>query len=316
MELKAPESLATLPVGLTNLKQIIPISLVSVCFQFSSHFSLRRRENMEDRLLARSVMVDHDAKLELIGYSSAAQSGIMEELDLSIASVPVYIAERAPTKLRGRFTSANQLMVCFGLSLMYVIGNVVTWPTLAVIGAIPALLHVLGLFFILESPRWLAKVGKHKELEATLQSLRGKNADICLEAADIIKVDNLSAKYIQISAAGMCLSSFILGLAFAFQGLHQLKELTPIMVFIGILGYSVAFSFGLAGLPWVIMSEGSAGSIVSLANWTLSWTGTFLIFSVLCGSTVVFIAKLVPETKGKTLEEIQASITQFNSLIR
>ncbi|KAH7543146.1 hypothetical protein FEM48_Zijuj02G0152300 [Ziziphus jujuba var. spinosa] len=363
--------------------------------------------------------------------------------------VPVYIAEITPKDLRGRFTSANQLLTCCGISLMYFIGNVVAWRSLAVIGAIPSLLQIFGVFFIPESPRWLAKIGKQKELEASLQYLRGKNADISQEAADIIdyteafqqqsegildlfqwkyarsliigvglimlqqlggsnaivaysssifteagfssSVGTISMaiiqipavtlsmlltdksgrrplllvyQYMQISAVGMCLSCFLLGLSFCFhvcpqnpfttlvevelslyknyqtsnasfcywQGLHQFKELTPILVFIGIMGYSVAYTGGMAGLPWVILSEifsinvkGSAGSLVTVACFSCSWIvtytfkflmewssyGTFFIFSGFCGLTVVFIAKLVPETKGRSLEEIQTSITQI-----
>lgn len=33
-----------------------------------------------------------------------------------------------------------------------------------------------------------AKIGKHKEFKAALQSLRGKNADISKEAAEIIVI--------------------------------------------------------------------------------------------------------------------------------
>ncbi|TYH46177.1 hypothetical protein ES332_D11G317000v1 [Gossypium tomentosum] len=329
--------------------------------------------------------------------------------------VPVYIAEVTPKDIRGGFTSVHQLMICCGVSITYLIGAFATWRTLALIGTIPCLMQLLGLFFIPESPRWQAKIGKWKECEASLQCLRGNNADISNEASEIKdyteQLQRLSESSVfdlfqkdyawslivgvglmvlqqfggvngiafyassifisagfsgsvgmiamvvvqvpmttlgvllldksgrrplllvqkprNVSAAGTCLGCFLVGLSFLLQDLQQWKEVTPILSLVGVLVYTGSFSLGMGGIPWVIMSEifpinmkGSAGSLVTLVSWLGSWiisfafnflmkwssTGTFFIFATICGLTVLFVAKLVPETKGQTLEEIQASM--------
>ncbi|KAA8545054.1 hypothetical protein F0562_019847 [Nyssa sinensis] len=323
---------------------------------------------------------------------------------------PVYIAEIAPKNTRGGFTAAIQLTACCGLSLMFFTGTFMHWRPLALIGTIPCLVQVVGVFFIPESPRWLAKCRKEKEVEASLQRLRGNNVDISQEAADIkdytesfeclsesrfldlfqwkyahslivgvglmslvqfggtngisyyassifkvagtstsigtttmaiiqipfsalsiLLMDKLGRRpLLMITAAGAFFGSALTGLAFLLQDLDQRKEIVAILVFTGIVVYSAAYSMGLASTPWVIMSEifpinikGSAGSLVNLANYFSAWivsyafnflfewssSGVFFIFASICCSIPLFVAMLVPETKGRTLEEIQASIT-------
>ncbi|KAK2990544.1 hypothetical protein RJ640_019824 [Escallonia rubra] len=99
--------------------------------------------------------------------------------------VPVFIAEIAPKNLRGALTTTNQLMICTGVSVAFIIGTVLTWRTLALTGIIPCGVLLIGLFIIPESPRWLAKIGRQKDFEAALRRLRGKDADIAEEAAEI-----------------------------------------------------------------------------------------------------------------------------------
>ncbi|KAG9140960.1 hypothetical protein Leryth_010471 [Lithospermum erythrorhizon] len=323
--------------------------------------------------------------------------------------VPVFIAEIAPKNLRGGLTTINQLMIVSGASTAYLLGTVISWRTLALTGIFPCVFLLIGLFFIPESPRWLAKVGLNKEFQAALRKLRGKNADITEEAAEIQAyvdtlrslpkarlLDLLESKYIRsvtigvglmvfqqfvgingigfyasetfaaaglpgnvgtiayaiiqlpislvgamlmdksgrrpllmVSASGTFLGCFLTGASFFCKENGLMLEWVPILAVSGVLLYISSFSIGMGAVPWVIMSEifpihikGVAGSLVVLVNWLGAWavsytfnfmftwssTGTFMIYAGFCLLTIVFAMKIVPETKGKTLEEIQVAI--------
>ncbi|KAM0059305.1 putative major facilitator, sugar transporter, major facilitator superfamily [Helianthus debilis subsp. tardiflorus] len=100
--------------------------------------------------------------------------------------VPVYIAEISPKELRGGLTTLNQFMIVTGSSISFLLGTVVSWRTLAITtGLAPCILLIAGLFFIPESPRWLAKVGRKVEFENSLRKLRGEKANITAEAKEI-----------------------------------------------------------------------------------------------------------------------------------
>jgi len=134
---------------------------------------------------------------------------------------------------------------------------------------------------------------------------------------------------LMVSAAGTCLGCLLVGFSFLAKEHHWGKDLNILVALAGILTFGGSFSLGMGGIPWVIMSEifpinmkGAAGSLVTLVSWLGSWIvsyafnfllvwnsyGTFFIFASICGLTVLFVKRLVPETKGRTLEEIQASM--------
>ncbi|XVE62942.1 hypothetical protein DITRI_Ditri06bG0159700 [Diplodiscus trichospermus] len=136
-------------------------------------------------------------------------------------AVPIYIAEITPKDVRGGFTALNPLLMGFGQSLAFLIGSLVNWRILALIGIIPGLIQLPGLFFIPESPRWLVKVGRGKEFDAALRRLRGADADISEEATEIkeytfflqqIKEDGIlnlfQRKYMLLLTVGVGLMAF------------------------------------------------------------------------------------------------------------
>ncbi|CAI9765899.1 unnamed protein product [Fraxinus pennsylvanica] len=300
--------------------------------------------------------------------------------------VPIFIAEIAPKNLRGGLATLNQLMIVCGASTAYLLGTVITWRTLALTGILPCVFLLVGLFFIPESPRWLAKMGLQKEFELALRKLRGRDADVSQESADIqASIDTLqylpnarlfdlfNGKYTRAVIIGVGLMVFqqfggINGIGFyasetfvaagfssgkfgtiayaiiqvpitpkkcpdPLRALPLPDQIPITMVIAKSQVYIASFSIGMGAVPWVIMSEifpihmkGLAGSLVVLVNWLGAWavsytfnflmswssTGTFMIYAGFCALTVLFVVKIVPETKGKTLEQIQASINSLN----
>ncbi|XP_038051873.1 solute carrier family 2, facilitated glucose transporter member 8-like [Patiria miniata] len=100
---------------------------------------------------------------------------------------------------------------------------------------------------------------------------------------------------------------------------------------VSIIIYIIGFSIGWGPIPWLIMSEifptkarGAASAIAAATNWLFAFIvtktftqledgltrqGTFWLYAGVCVVSVIFVLFLVPETKGKTLEEIEAGFT-------
>jgi SP family galactose:H+ symporter-like MFS transporter len=128
-----------------------------------------------------------------------------------------------------------------------------------------------------------------------------------------------------ISLAGMSLSLILLGLAFKLPQLAGSLgwiAVTSLMLYVG------SFAVGLGPVFWLILSEiyplrirGRAMSVGTVANWTanlivalsfltlthvMGKAGTFWLYGVVSIGAWLFAFFLVPETKGKTLEQIEA----------
>ncbi len=107
---------------------------------------------------------------------------------------PMYIAEIAPARMRGKLVSINQLTIVIGVLAAQLINWSLVrhlppgatdefivnswygqsgWRWMFALTAIPAALFFAGMFFVPESPRWLAKNGKPEQARAVLQKIGG-----------------------------------------------------------------------------------------------------------------------------------------------
>jgi MFS transporter, SP family, arabinose:H+ symporter len=92
---------------------------------------------------------------------------------------PIYVAETAPTRFRGRFVSFYQLAIVIGLLASYVSNYLLlatgddAWRWMFTAGAAPAALFFCLLFLVPETPRWLVKSGRQSQAMAVLARIDG-----------------------------------------------------------------------------------------------------------------------------------------------
>ncbi|MGH9514668.1 MAG: sugar porter family MFS transporter [Terriglobales bacterium] len=118
---------------------------------------------------------------------------------------------------------------------------------------------------------------------------------------------------------GIALTLLVIGL--------NIHGLSPVVMLGAILLYVAFFALGMGPGPWLIISEifptkvrGRAASIATSTLWSgtllvtftflslvkvLNLWGTFAIYGVLSFVCLIYVWKMVPETKGRTLEQIQ-----------
>jgi len=98
---------------------------------------------------------------------------------------PMYIAEISPARIRGRMVSVNQFAIVTGFLVVYFVNYFIAlgqteawladagWRWMFGSEALPAILLLLFLFFVPESPRWLTKQGRGDEALRILSRVDG-----------------------------------------------------------------------------------------------------------------------------------------------
>jgi len=147
----------------------------------------------------------------------------------------------------------------------------------------------------------------------------------CFHVLAIFMLDRVGRRPLLLTGvAGQVIGLAILGAAFQFPQLASIKS----YIAIGGLGIYVAcFAFGLGPIFWLLISEiyplkvrGAAMSAVTVTNWAMNlivaitflslvaFLGnayTFWLYGVIAIGAWIFFYKFVPETKGKSLEQIE-----------
>jgi MFS transporter, SP family, arabinose:H+ symporter len=171
------------------------------------------------------------------------------------------------------------------------------------------------------APKIFANVGQSND-SALLQTILIGGTNLVFTLVAMVLIDRFGRKLlIVIGSTGMML--MLAGLS----ALYFTNQTSGVLVLMFILGYIAFFAASLGPALWVVATElfpnrlrskGMSIAIVSL--WIactivsiafpvmlekLSGGITFLIFALICLANLLYVLKYVPETKGKTLEELE-----------
>ncbi|UHL65490.1 sugar porter family MFS transporter [Paralcaligenes sp. KSB-10] len=208
-----------------------------------------------------------------------------------------------------------------------------SWADLLTPSVRPALIVSVGLFLLQQlsginaviyyAPTVFKETGFDSHATQILATIGVGVVNVAMTVVGMMLIDRIGRRrLLLIGFAGTALS---LGLI-AVGAVTEAKSL-DMLALGGLVLYIAAFAASIGPLPWVMMSEifplharGLGMSVASLANWgfnfivvfsfpvlvsSLGLGGVFAIYTLACLIGILFTLKLVPETNGVSLEEIE-----------
>ena len=189
--------------------------------------------------------------------------------------VPLYIAEIAPTKVRGRLIGLNNMSITGGQVISYGIGAAFAhvphgWRYMVGLGAVPAILLGCLLPFCPESPRQLCYHGKLQEAEAVLakiyagatpEQIRNKVALIagaCEESKELNQSGTRWSKIKRLHTDPACFRALVC--ACGLMVISQMSGFNTLMYYSSTLFALVGFSNPVA-----------VGLVVAGTNFVMTW---------------------------------------------
>jgi MFS family permease len=263
-------------------------------------------------------------------------------IGVSVVVVPVFVAESAPAAVRGSLLVGYQVATVFGIIpgylASYLLADSRDWRWMLALAALPAALVAMLLLRMRDTARWYVLKGRVAEARRALQRVEpdSPNSYVERELTQISTAlaEESSGKFVEmLRRPYLCATAFVLsgiGTMIAADALLIVvfaARLAAIFGFIGVLLFTMGFTFGFGALVWVYAGEsfpsrlrsmGSsamltpnllanamvAGLFLTLLH-SLGGAGTFAVFGVFAVGGFAFVYRFAPETKGRQLEEIR-----------
>jgi sugar porter (SP) family MFS transporter len=162
-------------------------------------------------------------------------------IGLSSSTVPTYLSELAPAKLRGAMGALNQIFIVLGILIAFLVsyglGPSSNWRLMFAGALVPAAILLVGLRILPETPRWLLKNGREEEAREVLVSSHGGSSEVDAELdtiREVIRLDTEQRARIRDLFAGwvrpMLFVALLLAVGQQFSGVNAINAYFPTML--------------------------------------------------------------------------------------
>lgn len=174
----------------------------------------------------------------------------------SSATVPTYLSELAPARLRGAMASLNQIFIVSGILIAFLISywlaHYSNWRLMFAGALIPAIILIVGMGFLPETPRWLIKSGQEEQARAVLASTHRADEveEELASIREVIRLDTEKGTVRELLAPWvrpMLFVALILAIGQQFSGVNAINAYFPTML------VSLGFSTNTALLSAVVL---------------------------------------------------------------
>ena len=208
---------------------------------------------------------------------------------------PNYIAEIAPTRVRGRCVTLYQLGIVVGILAAVFVNMLVQrmgneawnistgWRWMFLAGVVPAILFGLMILPAVESPRWLMKMGRRDQAIGVLAKINGSGA----AAREAVEIESsLASEEGHISELFTAFRRPLL-LGIMLAGLQQISGITPLFSFLPEIFRAAGTATGDAFFQSVLVSLINL-LFTLLALWLVDRAGRKTL--ILAGTALQFVS--------------------------
>jgi MFS transporter, SP family, galactose:H+ symporter len=254
-------------------------------------------------------------------------------------------AEIVLRRLRARDTEVAEELAALRTDLRREGGKLAPWSALLAPRLRPMLVVGLGLAMFQQitgintviyfAPQIFQAAGLSSASVSILATAGVGLVNVLLTLVSIRLIDRLGRRSLLLwSLGGMAASLVVLAAGFALGAGGALGWITVL----SLAAYVAFFAVGLGPVFWSLIAEifplavrGRAMSVATIANWGFNFlvtvtflelidlcgrAGTFLVYGVLTLAAIAFTWRFVPETKGRSLEEIEDALQERAQPVR